>query len=94
LSGCARRWRRASWARGSKCSAPAQTAEEASFSSLLHYPSPQDPWAGYGVLQAKFKTVVRGTPADVTWLRKQVKAELDAWADPARRRVSQGRRPQ
>jgi hypothetical protein len=67
---------------------------EASFAGLPHYPSPQDPWAGYGFLQAKFKTVVRGTPADVAWLRKQVMAELEAWGDPARRRVSQGRRPQ
>jgi hypothetical protein len=66
---------------------------EASFRGRVPYPSSADPWNGFGVLQAKFKERILGTGADTTWLRRQVKAELEAWADPDKARVSQGRRP-
>jgi hypothetical protein len=66
---------------------------EASFHGRVPYPSSADPWDGFGILQAKFKERILGTAADATWLRRQVKAELDAWADPGKARVSQGRRP-
>lgn len=66
---------------------------EASFHGRVPYPSSVDPWNGFGVLQAKFKEQILGTNADTTWLRRQVKAELEAWADPDKARVSQGRRP-
>ena len=66
---------------------------EASFRGRVPYPSPADPWNGFGIVQAKFKERILGTSADATWLRRQVKAELDAWADPGKARVSQGRRP-
>ena len=66
---------------------------EASFRGRVPYPSSADSWNGFGILQAKFKERILGTGADTTWLRRQVKAELDAWADPCKARVSQGRRP-
>lgn len=66
---------------------------EASFRGKVPYPSSVDPWDGFGVVQAKFKERILGTGADTAWLRRQVKAELDAWADPGKARVSQGRRP-
>jgi hypothetical protein len=66
---------------------------EASFHGRVPYPSSADPWNGFGILQAKFKERILGTAADTAWLRRQVKAELDAWADPGKARVSQGRRP-
>lgn len=66
---------------------------EASFHGRVPYPSSANPWDGFGILQAKFKERILGTGADATWLRRQVKAELDAWADAGLARVSQGRRP-
>ena len=66
---------------------------EASFRGRVPYPSSANPWDGFGILQAKFKERILGTAADTAWLRRQVKAELDAWADPGKARVSQGRRP-
>jgi hypothetical protein len=57
------------------------------------YPSSADPWDGFGIVQAKFKERILGTGTDTAWLRRQVRAELDAWADPGKARVSQGRRP-
>jgi hypothetical protein len=66
---------------------------EATFADLLHYPTTEAPWQGHGVLQAKFKQRLLGTGADTTWLRKQLKAELAAWADSGSRRVGDGQRP-
>jgi tetratricopeptide (TPR) repeat protein len=67
---------------------------EASFSGRQQYPNLADPWDGYGVVQAKYKDQLLGATADTTWLRGQVKAELDDWADPSKRRVRDGRRPE
>ena len=66
---------------------------EASFVGRVPYPSSADSWDGFGIVQAKFKERILGTGTDTAWLRRQVKAELDAWADPGKARVSQGRRP-
>ncbi len=51
---------------------------EAAFTGLAQYPSLTDPWNGFVVLQAKYKERILGTGADTTWLRRQVKAELEA----------------
>jgi hypothetical protein len=67
---------------------------EASFADLPHYPAKEKPWPGPGVLQAKFKQRLLGTGADTTWLRKQLKTELAAWADSGSRRVRDGQRPE
>jgi tetratricopeptide (TPR) repeat protein len=67
---------------------------EASFSGLQQFPNTAEPWNGYGIMQAKYKAQLRGTRTDTTWLRGTIKAELDAWADPAKRRVRDGRRPE
>jgi len=67
---------------------------EASFSGPQQYPNAADPWDGYGVLQAKYKDQLFGSGPDATWFLGQVKDELDDWADPGKRRVSEGRRPE
>ena len=67
---------------------------EASFSGLQQFPNTAEPWNGYGIMQAKYKAQLRGTRSDTTWLRGRIKAELDAWADPAKRRVRDGRCPE
>jgi hypothetical protein len=66
---------------------------EAAFAGLRHYPARETPWPGHGVLQAKFKQRLLGTAADTAWLRKQLKAELAAWADSESKRVRDGQRP-
>jgi hypothetical protein len=66
---------------------------EASFDGRLRYPSLDEPWDGYGVLQAKFKETV-GTNQDTSWFLGRVRAEMDAWTTPAKRRVVDGRRPE
>jgi tetratricopeptide (TPR) repeat protein len=67
---------------------------EATFSGRQEYPNTADPWEGYGVLQAKYKDRLFGSGPDATWFLGQVKDELDDWADPGKRRVSEGRRPE
>jgi hypothetical protein len=66
---------------------------EAAFAGLRHYPAQETPWPGHGVLQAKFKQRLLGTSGDMAWLRRQLKAELAAWADSESRRVRDGQRP-
>lgn len=69
---------------------------EAAFEGVLKYPdpSPDGLWTGYGILQAKYKKVLSRGTGDVRWLRTRLKLELDAWADPTKRRVQNGRPPQ
>lgn len=67
---------------------------EASFSGPQHFPNTAAPWDGYGIMQAKYKMRLCETRADTAWLHGQIESELDAWADPARRRVRDGRRPE
>jgi len=67
---------------------------EASFDGPVRFStSPDGPWDGYGVLQAKYRRAGIGTK-DVDWLRRQVTTELDAWSDPCRKRVTDGRIPE
>ncbi len=56
----------------------------------MRYPSLDEPWDGYGVLQAKLKETT-GTNQDTSWFLGRVKAEMDAWTNPAKRRVIDGR---
>ncbi|MFF9894337.1 tetratricopeptide repeat protein [Streptomyces longispororuber] len=67
---------------------------EASFQSPRHFPTPEAPWAGYGVLQAKFRKRPEGTAKDAEWLIEHISSELRAWADPDSNRVRKGRLPE
>ncbi|WP_199509957.1 hypothetical protein [Nucisporomicrobium flavum] len=67
---------------------------EATFDGPVPFPDPQHPWDGHGVLQAKYKARPGTTQADNRWFLGRVKAELEDWANPAKRRVSYGQRPQ
>ncbi|MEF9885316.1 tetratricopeptide repeat protein [Streptomyces sp. P9-A4] len=67
---------------------------EASFQGLSHFPAPDAPWSGYGVLQAKFRKRPEGTAKDAEWLINQISSELRAWADPHSNRVRNGRMPE
>ena len=67
---------------------------EAAFEGRLRYStSATGPWEGYGILQAKYRRVGIGTK-DVDWLRRQITKELDAWSDPNKKRVTEGRVPE
>lgn len=70
---------------------------EATFEGATKYPEPAPPqgcWDGYGVIQAKF----RQRPADVgrnaTWLKGEIKAELDRWKDKTKARRAHGTLPE
>jgi hypothetical protein len=67
---------------------------EATFEGRLRFPEPGEPWAGYGVVQAKFKQRLVGGDRDVDAFLRAVASELDAWADPQSNRVKKGRVPQ
>ncbi|MGW6967763.1 tetratricopeptide repeat protein [Streptomyces zaomyceticus] len=67
---------------------------EASFEGLRRYPTPEDPWTGYGILQAKFRGRPEGAGKDADWLIKQIDSELKAWARPDSNRVRKGRMPE
>ncbi|MFJ2393399.1 hypothetical protein ACIOTI_11675 [Streptomyces sp. NPDC087843] len=60
---------------------------EATFEGRVPYPSELDAWDGYGVVQAKFRQRTDQQPQDaVSWLKGQVKEELEAWLSPASKR--------
>ncbi|MFH9727583.1 tetratricopeptide repeat protein [Streptomyces sp. NPDC017254] len=67
---------------------------EASFEGLRRYPTPEDPWTGYGILQAKFRGRPEGAGKDADWLIRQIDSELKAWARPDSNRVRKGRVPE
>ncbi|MFD3843932.1 tetratricopeptide repeat protein [Streptomyces sp. NPDC058642] len=67
---------------------------EASFEGLRHFPTPDAPWNGYGVLQAKFRSRPESTAKNAQWLIRHMTAELEAWADPDSNRVRKGRVPE
>lgn len=67
---------------------------EASFDGRLSYPNAEGPWDGYGVLQAKYKEKVTASGQDTAWFLGRVKAEMDAWTNPNKRRVRDGRSPE
>jgi hypothetical protein len=43
-------------------------------------------WSGYTVAQAKFRARPGPTDANATWLRSQIRAELQDWTDPKKNR--------
>jgi hypothetical protein len=55
---------------------------EATFVGTTSYPSPSTPWAGYGVIQAKFRQRPLGQPDDGKWALSQLSAELAAYVHP------------
>lgn len=43
-------------------------------------------WAGYGVIQAKYRARLTGTREDQAWFFEQITAELDEWIKPTGKR--------
>ncbi len=59
---------------------------EATFRGRIPYPfPPSEQWAGYGVLQAKFKERREDTATEQAWAEAQLKRELQAWLKSERR---------
>ena len=59
---------------------------EAIFDGRMDYPSRNDPWDGYCVVQAKFLQRPKGASADSKWVLQQLEAELKAFIDPKKKR--------
>jgi hypothetical protein len=57
-------------------------AREATFDGILSYPSTEDKWAGYTVMQAKFLQVAKSPYDDANWLVGQLDAELAKYLAP------------
>lgn len=55
---------------------------EATFDGTFPYPSEDDQWDGYGVVQAKFLQRSSNSTRDGQWAVAQLKAELDKYLDP------------
>jgi hypothetical protein len=55
---------------------------EATFDGKTKYPDPRTglAWAGYGVIQAKFKRQVGDTDRDARWLKREIDKEMNKWA--------------
>ncbi|MFJ9899778.1 hypothetical protein ACIQPR_41235 [Streptomyces sp. NPDC091280] len=57
---------------------------EATFQGRVPYPSGLEAWDGYGVVQAKFRQRTdQQHPHAVSWLKGQIKDEVEAWLSPA-----------
>ncbi len=50
-------------------------------------PAPDRVWTGYTVVQAKQHERPSSLPDDLSWLKTQIRRELDSWADRERRRL-------
>ncbi|WGV24599.1 NACHT domain-containing protein [Halotia branconii] len=59
---------------------------EATFNGLTRYPSEDNPWNGYIVIQAKFRQKPQNSQEDGEWALKQLKSELEDFANPKKRR--------
>ncbi|MEA5506982.1 NACHT domain-containing protein [Halotia wernerae UHCC 0503] len=59
---------------------------EATFNGLTRYPSEDHPWNGYIVIQAKFRQRLQNSQEDGEWALKQLKSELEDFANPKKRR--------
>ena len=59
---------------------------EATFEGAIPYAPNGETWTGYGVVQAKFKQRPRDTKTDGEWALKQLRAELQDFADPKKGR--------
>ena len=55
---------------------------EATFERKLNYPTPEDAWDGYGVVQAKFRQRLGSTREDGSWAVEQLKEEIRKYTDP------------
>ena len=56
---------------------------EATFDGKVPYPSVQDNWDGYGVVQVKFRPRPVDSKRDGDWAIKQLKGEIQKYLDPA-----------
>jgi hypothetical protein len=59
---------------------------EATFEGSVPYPSPDDRWNGYGIIQAKFLQRPQGSGKDGDWALQQLRAELKKFANPKKPR--------
>lgn len=64
----------------------ADGGREATFNGLTRYPSEDHPWNGYIVIQAKFRQRPQNSQEDGEWALKQLKSELEDFANPKKRR--------
>ena len=55
---------------------------EATFERKLDYPTPEDAWDGYGVVQAKFRQRLGSTQDNGSWAVEQLKDEIRKYTDP------------
>ena len=55
---------------------------EATFERKVPYPSPDDGWNGYGVVQAKCRQRLSNTYQDGNWAVDQLKKEIEKYTDP------------
>jgi hypothetical protein len=60
-------------------------AREATYEGRLPFPSAEQGWDGYLVVQAKFRQRPLGDGRDANWLIKELKAELSKFANTKRR---------
>lgn len=58
-------------------------AREATYDGILNYPTPEDRWSGYTVMQAKFLQVPGSPHEDADWLVSQLRAELEKFVSPS-----------
>ena len=57
---------------------------EATFEGRIPFPDRDNPWDGYGVVQAKFRQRPLGGGKDADWVLAELKGELEKFADPKR----------
>lgn len=59
---------------------------EATYEGRMEYPTPKNPWDGYCVIQAKFLERPRDSKSDGQWAIKQLRGELEKYADQSNKR--------
>jgi hypothetical protein len=59
---------------------------EATFEGAVSYPTKDDGWNGYLVIQAKFKQRLQDSQKDGEWALKQLRHELEIFANPKKNR--------
>jgi len=62
----------------------ADGGREATFSSRIPFPSSEQPWHGYGVVQAKFRQRPMGGGKDGDWALNELEKELKKFTDNKR----------
>ncbi len=58
---------------------------EATYEGRMPFPSSEEPWDGYCVLQAKFLQRPRDSKHDGDWAINQLREELKKYADPEKK---------